>query len=135
MLEDYNVGAVDTLIGDITPPEALMKTLTDRKLAEQEQITYGTQKQAEEVRKDLAQARAMADTQPKVVDAERKVKIAEFDKQTAITAAEGEAAATITKGKAQAEVTTITGEADAKKTRAIGTAEADVIKMKTDAMD
>ena len=41
-LAQYNVGAVDTLIGDITPPEELMKTLTDRKLAEQEQITYGT---------------------------------------------------------------------------------------------
>ena len=34
-LREYNVGAVDTLIGDIVPPDALMKTLTDRKLAEQ----------------------------------------------------------------------------------------------------
>ena len=31
-LVEYNVNAIDTLIGDITPPEALMKTLTDRKL-------------------------------------------------------------------------------------------------------
>lgn len=29
VLEEYNVHAVDTLIGDITPPESLMKTLTD----------------------------------------------------------------------------------------------------------
>src|SRR6185437_929107 len=33
-LREYNVGAVDTLIGDIVPPDQLMKTLTDRKLAE-----------------------------------------------------------------------------------------------------
>src|SRR6185437_201196 len=30
-LTEYNVNAIDTLIGDITPPDALMKTLTDRK--------------------------------------------------------------------------------------------------------
>ena len=71
-LNEYNVGAVDTLIGDIVPPEELMKTLTDRKIAEQEQVTYTTQKQAEEARKDLQQAKAIADTQPRVVDAERR---------------------------------------------------------------
>ncbi|MGD0630200.1 MAG: SPFH domain-containing protein, partial [Terracidiphilus sp.] len=59
-LTEYNVNAIDTLIGDITPPEALMKTLTDRKIAEQEQVTYKTQQLAEETRKDLQQARAMA---------------------------------------------------------------------------
>lgn len=32
VLEEYNVNAVDTLIGDINPPEALMKTLTPRML-------------------------------------------------------------------------------------------------------
>jgi len=52
-LGEYNVGAVDTLIGDITPPDALMKTLTDRKLAEQEKVTYDTQRLAEDTRKDL----------------------------------------------------------------------------------
>ncbi len=77
-LSEYNVNAIDTLIGDITPPEALMKTLTDRKLAEQEQVTYKTQQLAEETRKDLQQAKAMADTQARVVDSERSVSIAEF---------------------------------------------------------
>jgi GTPase SAR1 family protein len=66
-LTDYNVVAVDTLIGDITPPEALMTTLTDRKLAEQEKVTYDTQRLAEETRKELQQATAMADTQASVV--------------------------------------------------------------------
>jgi uncharacterized membrane protein YqiK len=43
-LKEYNVGAVDTLIGDIVPPDELMKTLTDRKIAEQERVTYDTQR-------------------------------------------------------------------------------------------
>ena len=77
-LADYNVVAVDTLIGDITPPDALMTTLTDRKLAEQEKVTYDTQRLAEETRKELQQAKAMADTQASVVAAERQVQIQAF---------------------------------------------------------
>ncbi len=145
-LRHYNVGAVDTLIGDIVPPESLMRTLTDRKIAEQEQITYGTQRLAQDARKELAQAQAMADTQPGVVAAERKVTIAGFDKTTAITKAEGEgeaakitaraqAEAAVATGRAQAEVTTLTGTAEAGRTLAIGKAEAEVIEQKTKAMD
>ena len=77
-LKEYNVGAVDTLIGDIVPPESLMKTLTDRKLAEQEQVTYETQQKAQTVRQTLEQAKALADTQARVVDAERSVAIAGY---------------------------------------------------------
>jgi hypothetical protein len=41
-------------IGDIVPaPESLMKTLTDRKLAEEQKITYETQKKAQETRQAL----------------------------------------------------------------------------------
>jgi regulator of protease activity HflC (stomatin/prohibitin superfamily) len=70
-LKEYNVGAVDTLIGDIVPPDALMKTLTDRKLAEQERVTYETQRLAQVVRQQFEQANALAVTQANVVDAER----------------------------------------------------------------
>lgn len=59
-LQDYNVGAVDTLIGDIVPPEELMKTLTDRKIAEQEKVRDQTQREAEGGRKDLQQAKVLA---------------------------------------------------------------------------
>jgi regulator of protease activity HflC (stomatin/prohibitin superfamily) len=62
-LREYNVGAVDTLIGDIVPPDQLMKTLTDRKLAEQERVTFETQRQAQTVRQELEQATALAATQ------------------------------------------------------------------------
>jgi uncharacterized membrane protein YqiK len=134
-LSEYNVGAVDTLIGDITPPEELMKTLTDRKLAEQEQITYGTQEEAEKIRKNLAQATAMADTQPQVVTAERSVQIAAFNAQAAIKQAEGQAGAKTKNAEADAMVLRTVGAAEGEKVKAVGEAEANVIKMKTDAMD
>ena len=133
-LEQYNVGAVDTLIGDITPPDDLMKTLTDRKLAEQERVTYETQRQAEVVRKELQQARAVADTQAKVVDSERSVAIAEFAAQASIKQAEGAARAKTMIANADADVIKLVGFAEAEKTQKIGTAEASVIKQKADAI-
>ncbi len=156
-LVEYNVNAIDTLIGDITPPDALMKTLTDRKIAEQEQVTYRTQQLAEETRKDLQQARAMADTQARVVDAERSVSIAEFAAQAQVKQAQGggqsktitaeadarvrtisaeaEAKAKTINAEADANVVITVGNADAGRARAVGTAEADVIKMKIASME
>jgi len=134
-LVEYNVNAIDTLIGDITPPEALMKTLTDRKIAEQEQVTYKTQQLAEDSRKDLQQARAMADTQARVVDAERSVSIADFAAQAVVKQASGEAQSKTINAEADAKVITTVGNAQAEKTKAVGTAEADVIKLKIDSME
>jgi uncharacterized membrane protein YqiK len=134
-LGEYNVNAIDTLIGDIIPPEALMKTLTDRKIAEQEQVTYKTQQLAEETRKDLQQARAMADTQARVVDSERSVTIAKFSAEAAIEGARGQAQSKKINAEADANVITIVGNAEASKTLAVGTSEADVIKLKIDSME
>jgi len=134
-LNEYNVVAVDTLIGDITPPADLMKTLTDRKIAEQQQVTYDTQRMAEDERKKLEQARAQAATQANVVTAERNVEIADFDAKSAVKKAEGEARAKEINAKADAMVTTTVGTAQAEKTRAIGTAEADVITLKINSME
>src|SRR5258708_18596856 len=134
-LTDYNVVAVDTLIGDITPPEALMTTLTDRKLAEQEKVTYDTQRLTEEPRKELQQATAMADTQASVVAAERQVQIQEFQASAAVKTAEGQAASRKLVADGEAYATRATGNADAEKTKAVGTAEANVIKLKIAAME
>ena len=133
-LQEYNVGAVDTLIGDITPPEALMKTLTDRKIAEQEKVTYETQRLAEDTRKDLEQARALATTQARVVDAERSVQIAEFNAKATVKKAEGDAQSKTINAKADAEVLTTVGAAEGTKITAVGEAEAKVIQLKTDAV-
>lgn len=134
-LQEYNVGAVDTLIGDIVPPEDLMKTLTDRKIAEQEKVTYDTQREAEDVRKDLQQARALADTQARVVDAERKVQINEFEAQAAVKKAEGEARSKTVNAEADAMVLQTVGAAEGEKIKSVGTAEADVIQLKIRSME
>jgi uncharacterized membrane protein YqiK len=144
-LQEYNVGAVDTLIGDITPPDELMKTLTDRKIADQRKVTFDSQRLAEDNRRELEKSKAMADTQASVVTAERSVTIAGFAADATIKQAEGqaraktvnaEADATVAKvtGEANATVTKVTGDADAGKTLAVGTAEADVIKLKIASM-
>lgn len=134
-LSEYDVGAVDTLIGDIVPPEALMKTLTDRKLAEQQKVTYGTQREAQQVRKELAQAQAQADTQPQVVNAERQVEIATFEAQTKIKKAEGDAQSKRLNAEADASVLRMVGEAEGEKINAVGNAEAEVLKKKGDAIN
>lgn len=135
VLDGYNVVAVDTLIGDIVPPDELMKTLTDRKQAEQEQLTYGTQQLAEDTRAKLQQAKAMADTQAQVVERQRKVEMADFDKKTAVLNAEGEAGAKKIQAQADAEVTQVTGDAEAGRIKAIGEAEAEVVRLKIASME
>jgi uncharacterized membrane protein YqiK len=145
-LKEYNVGAVDTLIGDIVPPDELMKTLTDRKIAEQERVTYETQRQAQEVKQQLEQATALATTQAKVVDAERQVAIAQFNAEAGVKSAEGfarakkinaEADAQAKKINADADATVLrsVGDAEAAKTNAVGSAEAAVIKLKIASME
>jgi uncharacterized membrane protein YqiK len=134
-LKEYNVGAVDTLIGDIVPPDALMKTLTDRKLAEQERVTYETQRLAQVVRQQFEQANALAATQAKVVDAERQVAIADFNAQANVKSAEGQARAKTINAEADATVTRTVGDAEASKTRAVGGVEAEVIQLKIASME
>ena len=134
-LKEYNVGAVDTLIGDIVPPDELMRTLTDRKIAEQERVTYETQRQAQTVRQELEQAKAMAGTQAHVVDAERRVTIADFEAKATVKAAEGNAKSKTINAEADATVLRTVGEAEGAKILAVGGAEATVIKQKVEAMD
>jgi uncharacterized membrane protein YqiK len=134
-LQEYNVGAVDTLIGDITPPADLMKTLTDRKIAQQQKMTFDVQRDAQDARKALAQAQAIADTQPNVVTAERSVEIAEFTANATIKKAEGEAKSKTLVAQADAMVTRTVGGAEAERTLKVGTAEADVIKLKIASME
>ena len=134
-LQEYNVGAVDTLIGDIVPPEALMRTLTDRKIAEQERVTYETQRQAQGVRQELEQATALAATQARVVDAERKVTIAAFEANAAVKFAEGNAKSKTINAEADATVLRTVGEAEGAKILAVGGAEAEVIKQKVGSME
>ena len=156
VLSDYNVVGVDTLIGDIVPPEALMKTLTDRKLAEQEKITYEIQRNAQVERKEFESAKAGADMQPEVVKSTRQVEINTQLAASKVASAKGEAESKTINAEADAKVKTINAKADAEvktvnatadanatqvngnaeagKIKAIGLAEAEVTKQKTQAM-
>lgn len=145
VLEDYNVHAVDTLIGDITPPESLMKTLTDRKIAEEQQVTYETQRKAQEKRQSLEKETAIADMQKEVVKAEQGVMIAERtadavvkkqkgDSDAVKIAAEADAEATSLRAKAEATRVTLTGEAEAGKIAAIGKSNAQSYELAVNAM-
>ena len=123
------------LIGDIVPPDVLMNTLTDRKTAEQERITYETQKKnAQTARQSLEQATALANTQSTVVDPERQVSISEFRARDEVASAEGSAKAKKINAKADAAVLLMTGDAEAAKTKVVGQAEAEVITLKVNSL-
>jgi uncharacterized membrane protein YqiK len=102
-LRAYDVQAVDTLIGEIIPPEALMQTLTDRKIAEEQQKTYEVQRVAQTQRQELVRETSLADIQQSVVQAEQGVRIAELQASARVKQASGEAEAIRVTGRAKAE--------------------------------
>ena len=102
-LRAYDVQAVDTLIGLISPPPELMQTLTDRKIAEEQQKTYEVQRVAQSQRQELVRETALADIQKEVVTAEQGVKIAELHASAKISQAHGEAESIRVTGEAKAD--------------------------------
>lgn len=109
----YDVQAIDTLIGHITPPEALMQTLTDRKIAEEQRKTYEVQQEAQTQRQQLVRETSMADIQQQMVKSEQGVNIAGLDADARIKQANGEAEAIKLRAAADAEAIRITGVAKA----------------------
>ncbi|MEI6445183.1 MAG: flotillin family protein [Nostocales cyanobacterium ELA583] len=112
-LRAYDVQAIDTLIGDIQPPAALMQTQTDRKIAEEERKTYEVQQMAQTQRQQLVRETALANIQQEMVKSEQSVQIAELKSQAAIKEANGEAEATKLKSIAEADGIRATGNAKA----------------------
>ncbi len=112
-LKQYDVQAIDTLIGNINPPEALMLTLTDRKIAEEQQKTYEVQQAAQTQRQQLVRETAIADIQQEMVKAERGVSIAELQAQSQVKQASGEADSIKLRAAGEAEAIRVTGEAKA----------------------
>jgi uncharacterized membrane protein YqiK len=133
VLDEYNVNAVDTLIGDITPPESLMKTLTDRKIAEEQKVTYDTQKQAQETRQGMEKETAIADMQKEIVSAQQSVEIAERTASAAVKKSEGEAASVKLAVSAEAEATKLRAQAEAVATKARAEAESSAVKLRASA--
>ena len=133
VLDEYNVNAVDTLIGDIVPPDSLMKTLTDRKIAEEQKVTYETQKKAQETRQGMEKETAIADMQKDIVKAQQSVEIAERTANATVKKSEGDATGVKLAVGAEAEATKLRAFAEAEATKARAQAESEAIKMKASA--
>lgn len=133
VLEQYNVYGVDTLIGDITPPESLMKTLTDRKLAEEQKVTYDTQMKAQETRQALEKETAIAEIQKEIVKADQGVLIAERIADAAVKKATGEASGVKIAASAESERVKVISLAEAERTKVLANAESSKIKALADA--
>jgi uncharacterized membrane protein YqiK len=133
VLDEYNVNAVDTLIGDIVPPESLMKTLTDRKIAEEQKVTYETQKKAQETRQGMEKETAIADMQKDIVKAQQSVEIAERTASATVKKAEGDATGVKLAVGAEAEATKLRAYAEAESTKARAQADSEAIKLKASA--
>ncbi len=129
VLDEYNVNAVDTLIGDIVPPESLMKTLTDRKIAEEQKVTYDTQMKAQETRQGMEKQTAIADMQKDIVKAQQSVEIAERTANASVKKSEGEATSLKLNVSAEAEATKMRAFAEAEATKAKAEAGSQAIKL------
>jgi len=128
VLEQYNVFGVDTLIGDIVPPESLMKTLTDRKLAEEQKVTYETQRKAQETRQSLEKETAIAEIQKEIVKADQGVLIAERIADASVKKATGDANSVRLQANAEADRLKLLASGEAEKTRLLAKAEAEKIE-------
>lgn len=129
VLEQYNVYGVDTLIGDIVPPESLMKTLTDRKLAEEQKITYDTEKKAQETRQTLEKETAIADMQKEIVKADQGVLIAERIADASVKKATGDANSVRLQANAEADRLKLLASGEAEKTRLLAKADSEKIEL------
>ncbi len=133
VLEQYNVHGVDTLIGDIVPPESLMKTLTDRKLAEEQKVTYETQKKAQETRQALEKETAIAEIQKEIVKADQGVQIAKRIADATVEKATGDANSVRLQSNAESDRIKILASADAERTKLIASAQSEQVKLMADA--
>ena len=129
VLDQYNVYGVDTLIGDIVPPESLMKTLTDRKLAEEQKITYETEKLAQETRQTLEKETAIADMQKEIVKADQGVLIAERIADASVKKATGDANSVRLQANAEGDRLKLLATGEAEKTRLLAKAESEKIEL------
>ena len=128
VLTEYNVVGVDTLIGDVVPPEQLLKPLQEQHIAERMKLTYKVQKEAADQRKEFEKSNSEADMQPEVVKSEREIQIADNHSQAVVKRQEGDSKAIELKAGADANATKIKADADAEAKLKVGSAEAEVIE-------
>src|SRR4051794_12204316 len=107
----YHVDVVNVLICHIRLPEELMKTQTEKILAEQKQNMFNAQREAEVKRIELEKTSSQADNQRSLMEATVGVDIAGKRSEQRKKEAEGEAYYISETGKAEAENMRLIGEA------------------------
>lgn len=107
----YHVDVVNVLICHIHLPEELMKTQTEKILAEQKQNMFSAQREAEEKRIQLEKTKSQADNQRDLMAATVGVEISSRRAEQRKAEAEGEAHYILATGKAEAEKVRLMGEA------------------------
>lgn len=107
----YHVDVVNVLICHIRLPEELMKTQTEKILAEQRQNMYNAQREAEDKRIQLERTKAHADNQRDLMAATVGVEIAGKRAEQRKAEADGEAHFISVTGKAESEKVRLMGEA------------------------
>jgi uncharacterized membrane protein YqiK len=107
----YHVDVVNVLICHIHLPEELMKTQTEKILAEQRQNMYNAQREAEEKRIQLEKTKSQADNQKDLMVATVGVEIASKRAEQRKAEGEGEAHYIQQTGRAEAEKVRLMGEA------------------------
>ena len=133
-LSAYDVECIDTLIGDIQPPAELMKTQTDRKIAEELQRTYDVQREAQVKRQQLERETSIANMQAEVVRSEQMVAISQKNALAVAETAKGEASRVKFAAEAQAQATRLNGDAEGAAIRALGAAKAEAYREGVQAM-
>jgi uncharacterized membrane protein YqiK len=107
----YHVDVVNVLICHIHLPEELMKTQTEKILAEQRQNMFNAQREAEDKRIQLERTKSQADNQRDLMAATVGVDIAGKRAEQRKAEAEGEAHYILQTGRAEAEKVRLMGEA------------------------
>jgi uncharacterized membrane protein YqiK len=124
----YDVECIDALIGDIMPPAELMKTQTDKKIADEMTRTYDAQREAQIRRQMLERETAAANMQAEVVRSEQQVRIQVQVAEARVAQAHGEAEAMKLHAAAEAEVQRVSAAASADAQRLNAGAEADATR-------
>lgn len=107
----YHVDVVNVLICHIHLPEELMKTQTEKILAEQKLNMFNAQREAEERRIQLERTKSQADNQKDLMAATVGVEIAGKRADQRKAEGEGEAHYILATGRAEAEKVRLMGEA------------------------
>lgn len=107
----YHVDVVNVLICHIHLPEELMKTQTEKILAEQRQNMYTAQREAEQKRIELEKTSAHANNQKGLMEATVGVEISAKRSEQRKAEADGEAYYISSTGRAEAEKVRLMGEA------------------------